>query len=90
MRISNFEVTKGKDQLTRFDIKDGVYLHFCSVCGSPAYVTIDSEPDFIRPRIGGLTGEIDVVVSAHVWTSSKACWFDIVDSLPQYSESANE
>jgi hypothetical protein len=47
---------------------------------------LDREPEHIRVRLGGLSGELDVRITAHVWLSSKSSWYEIVDSLPRYSE----
>ena len=64
----------------------GIRRFFCSKCGCPAFVKLDRDPGYIRPRIGGLTSDVDVSIAAHVWVSSKAAWHDIADDLPQFDE----
>jgi hypothetical protein len=59
---------------------------FCSVCASPIFARVAAKPEWIRVRIGGLAGELDVRITAHVWVSSKSSWFEIADVLPQYPD----
>lgn len=70
--------------ITEFEHKPGLYNAFCSRCGSPLYARSESDPDDIRVRLGGFEGTVDVIITGHVWVSSKAHWYDIEDSLPQY------
>lgn len=78
---------QGPDQLiAEFEHKPGKFKAFCSKCGSPLYARSADDPDDIRVRLGGFEGELDVVVTGHVWTSSKAPWYDINASIPCYSE----
>ncbi len=83
---AQFELVCGDDTLTSYEMGPGIHRHFCSKCGSPVFVKIDRDPGFIRPRIGALTGEIDVSIATHVWTGSKADWHEITDDLPQFDE----
>ena len=86
--LERFEVRSGRDALSRYEARKGVVRHFCARCGSSVYVTLAAEPDFVRPRIGALEGDIDVSISAHVWVSDKAPWHEIADGLPQFEEAA--
>lgn len=83
-----FNLMAGSNALTNYEMGPGVYRFFCSKCGSPAFVKLDRDPGFVRPRIGGLTGDVDVIIAAHVWVGSKAEWQDITDDLPQFDEAA--
>jgi hypothetical protein len=78
-----FRFVAGEDQIARFESAPGSFRAFCRVCGSlvpgqaPYLKTIsvpagllDDDPQ-VRPRL-------------HVFTSSKAPWWDITDGLPQY------
>lgn len=87
-RIANdqFRLTSGHSALTSYEMGPGIHRYFCSRCGSPAFVKLDRDPDYIRPRIGALTGEVDVHLAAHVWTGSKTDWHEITDHLPQYEK----
>ena len=60
--------------------------HFCSRCGS---VVPAREPDrelFAVPA-GSLDSEAGVREKLHIFTGSKAPWFEIRDGLPQLEES---
>lgn len=72
--------------VTEFEHKPGLHNAFCSRCGSPLYARSDTDPDDIRVRLGGFEVQLDVVITGHVWTSSKADWYTIEDSIPQYGE----
>ena len=74
------------DRISEFEHKPGKFKAFCSRCGSPLYARSARDPDDIRVRIGGFEGSLDVAITGHVWTSSKATWYVIEDSIPQYPE----
>lgn len=84
---SAFRLLTGTDSLSEYRTARGPRM-FCSICGSPVFARSDAEPDWVRVRIGGLEGELDVRITAHVWVSSKGSWFKISDTLPQYPEAA--
>lgn len=83
-----FRLVAGADSLSEHRTPRGVRA-YCSVCFSPIFGRVAAEPDWIRIRIGGLAGELDVRITAHVWVSSKSSWFEITDALPQYPESVS-
>ena len=81
-----FELLAGHDVLSGYEMGPGIHRYFCSKCGCPAFVKLDQDPGFIRPRIGALTDDVDVNITAHVWVGSKADWHEIADELPQFDE----
>jgi hypothetical protein len=40
----------------------------------------------LRLRLGSLDGDPERRPLGHVWTSAKAPWYEIADTLPQYPE----
>lgn len=72
--------------ITEYEHKPGLYKAFCARCGSPLYARSDHNPDDVRVRLGGLEGDLNVQITGHVWTGSKATWYTIEDSLPRYPE----
>lgn len=74
------------DKVTEFEHKLGLFKAFCSKCGSPLYARSSHDPDDIRVRLGAFEGVLDVRITGHVWTLSKATWYGIEDSIPCYSE----
>lgn len=83
---AQFDLIAGEQALTSYEMAPGIHRHFCSKCGSPIFVKIDQDPGFIRPRIGALTGDVEVSIAAHVWVGSKADWHEIADDLPRFEE----
>ncbi len=75
-----------RDKITEFEHKPGLYNAFCSDCGSPLYARSDHDPDDVRVRLGGFEDTVDATITGHVQTSSKADWYCIEDSIPQFSE----
>jgi hypothetical protein len=72
--------------ITEFEHQPGLYNAFCAKCGSPLYARSNVDPSDIRVRLGGFEGDLDVTITGHVWTSSKASWYEIEDSIPQFKE----
>jgi hypothetical protein len=58
---------------------------FCRVCGSITPLVMDGFDSVLCPA-GNLEGELGMKPQAHIFTGSKASWYDITDSLPQYEE----
>lgn len=83
---SQFQLEGPRERVTEFEHKPGMFKAFCSRCGSPLYARSSHDPDDVRVRLGGFEGDLDVTVTGHVWTSSKAPWYEIEDSLPRYPE----
>ena len=83
---SNFRITAGKEIIKTFHHEGGVDRAFCSDCGSQLFSTRASTPDIMRIRLGTLDTPIDSKVSSHIYTASKAEWYDILDGATQYSE----
>jgi len=46
--------------------------------------TNDGRPNDVRVRLGTIESEIAERPVAHIFTTSKANWHEITDSLPQY------
>ena len=74
----------GAELVREFESSEGVFRAFCSACGSPVYSRRNSEPETLRLRLGIVDGDPGRRSIAHFWVGSKAHWFEISDSLPQY------
>ena len=62
----------------------GIYRAFCSTCGSPAYARLEVDTENIRVRLGSFERVERVEITAHVWISLKASWYNIQDTLNCY------
>lgn len=81
----DFVVVEGNDALKSFSVK-GVHRVFCGNCGSPIISRRDAMPEAVRVRLGTLDSPLQRGPQGHIYTASKANWFEICDDLPQYSE----
>ena len=79
-----------KDKVTEFEHTPGMFKAFCARCGSPLYARSSQAPNDIRVRLGSFDGNLDVNITGHVWTSSKATWYTIEDSIPCYPEAITQ
>ncbi|HET8848479.1 MAG TPA: GFA family protein [Marinobacter sp.] len=81
-----FRYLAGQEQLSEYESSPGKYRGFCARCGSQLYSRVDAIPGILRLRIGALDEPLGTVPSRHVYVGSKADWFTITDTLPQYQK----
>lgn len=86
VRTRYFEITSGLDRVSEYESSPGKFRAFCSRCGSPIYSRSTGDPDSRNVRLGTLDSDPERRPLAHVWVDSKAPWYSITDSLPQYRE----
>lgn len=84
VRSSYLEFVSGRDLIREFESSPGKLRAFCSRCGSPIYSRVSADPESFRLRLGVLDGDPGRRPLLHVFVGSKAAWFEITDSLPQY------
>ncbi|SEC70438.1 MULTISPECIES: GFA family protein [unclassified Beijerinckia] len=82
---TSFKIVSGNERLKTFSTSEGVHRTFCSACGSPIMSRRDSLPGVLRLRLGTLDRATRGPM-AHIFVGSKADWYEIRDSLPQYVE----
>jgi hypothetical protein len=73
----------GTDAISEYESSPGKFRGFCSRCGSPLYSRTTTDPDALRIRLGTLDQDPGARPMVHVFTGSKAPWFEIIDGLPQ-------
>ncbi len=83
IEISQFHVLTGQEFIASFNSSENVTKHFCRLCGSPLHSTYLDRPNIVGLALGGLDG-VQAKPEAHIFTSSKASWYDIADDLPQF------
>lgn len=81
-----FRLTAGADALKSYESSPGKRRWFCGECGSPVYSRLDSRPDVLRVRAGGLDAPVASRPAFHFYVASKADWWDIADDLPQHPD----
>jgi hypothetical protein len=78
-------LTNGADSLVVQGDPNGRHAIRCKECFSLLYWT--GYEGKIRIPYGTLTDEPALKPTAHIFVGSKACWYEILDGLPQYAES---
>jgi len=81
-RYLGFE--SGRELIREFESTPGKFRAFCSRCGSPIYSRVSDDPETFRIRLGIVDDDPGRRPLFHVWVDSKAPWFEITDSLPQF------
>ncbi len=79
----HFAVIRGMHLLKSFITTDEISRTFCSNCGSHIFV---SQGDQMRLRLGTLDNPLNRSLDMHIFTASKADWFNILDDLPLHDE----
>jgi hypothetical protein len=77
-------VTTGSDGLLVFGTGPNHDAH-CGHCGSLLYSVV-REGEYVHVTLGTLVDDPGIRPSAHIFVGSKAAWFAITDTLPQYHE----
>jgi hypothetical protein len=63
---------------------------FCKVCGSPIYSAKDDIPGVLRLRLGTVDTPFVCSDIFHIFTDSKAPWWEIGDGHPRYANASRE
>lgn len=77
-------VTQGEDHLMIYGELDSNNTH-CATCGSLLFSVV-RDGKYIHVALGTLLNSPSIKPSAHIFVASKAPWFDITDTLPQFNE----
>lgn len=59
---------------------------FCSHCGSPLYSAYDQRPEVRRLRLGTVDTPFACDKVFHIFTDSKAAWYDCDDGYPRHAQ----
>jgi hypothetical protein len=85
--LGDLRYTRGAEQVVSYKVPeaDRFAQAFCRTCGSPMPQPYESRGIAVVP-MGALDDPPGVAPSSHIFVASKAPWFAIADSLPQYDE----
>ncbi len=83
-----FKLIAGQALLREFESSPGKFRSFCSRCGAPIMSRRDSAPDSVRIRAGTIDKATDAGLAFHAYVASKAPWWPINDTLPQFAGAA--
>ena len=80
-----FRWTAGENLVERYQSSPGNDRAFCRVCGSNMPV-LEPHQNHVTIPAGTLDDDPGVKPMVHIFTGSKAPWFEIEDALPQFKE----
>ncbi len=83
IRTERLTVARGVSDVMRFG--EGSYDAHCKFCGSLLYSQV-RDGAYLHVTFGTLIDPPSIRPTAHIFVGSKAPWFDICDTLPQFDE----
>jgi hypothetical protein len=86
VHAADFKWVKGEALITWFESSPGNHRGFCSQCGSPLLSRFDQSKSVYGLPLGALDDDPGVKPAVHIYVASKAPWYDIMDTLPQFAE----
>ena len=87
VKRDEFVLLSGAGDIAAYASSPGVARTFCKVCGSTLQWMTDKRPDSLDISLGTLDDDSGVRPAMHIFTASKAPWFEITDDLPQHPAS---
>jgi hypothetical protein len=81
--LSGFRWIAGRDAIRQSSASP--IRSFCGTCGSVTPMFMESMQLALCPA-GNLEGDLDIAPQGHLFAGSKAPWYTITDSLPQFQE----
>lgn len=81
---SQFKWVSGSENLSSYKSSENVTKFFCRTCGSPLISTYQNKPEVLGVPLGGIEGIPEVTIEANIFVGSKASWYEITDSAPQF------
>lgn len=81
---ADFRFITGAELVARYQSSNEVQRSFCRQCGAKFTFEWTRSPDYLWLAVGTLDDELDMQPAFHIFVGSKAPWYDINDTLPQY------
>jgi hypothetical protein len=82
---ASFRLLRGAESIVGHQPSPGFHRDFCGTCGSRAPHLAEGSQTWGVPA-GLLDGDPGVRPALHIFTGSKAPWWEIRDELPQFDE----
>jgi hypothetical protein len=83
---ARFRLLAGAELLKEYRSSPDKVRVFCSRCGSPIYSALDQRPEVKRLRLGTVDTPFVCGNVFHIFTDSKASWYDCDDGQPRYAQ----
>ena len=86
-KLDQFRWIRGEQLTDAYKVPDAQYFtqHFCRICGSKTPRVMEHFKRVLVPA-GAFDADPGARPMAHIFTASKAPWFEITDGIPQYEE----
>lgn len=84
VQFHDIRFVQGRELISHYRSSEKAQRSFCSQCGSNLLFEPTNTPDEVWVAIGGLDTNPKERPVAHIYVDSKAPWFEIRDSLPQF------
>ena len=83
---AKFRLLAGAELLKEYRSSPDKARVFCSRCGSPIYSALDQRPEVKRLRLGTVDTPFVCGNIFHIFTDSRAGWYDCDDGQPRYAQ----
>jgi hypothetical protein len=80
---SKFKFESGESKVSYYKKSEASNMASCSICGSSLFAD-KPQKGLVHIRLGTLVDEPSLKPQAHVFVGSKAPWYEITDTLPQF------
>jgi hypothetical protein len=88
-KAENFRWLRGEDLITSYKSSENNLRNFCRVCGANV-PSVFPKTNHVRIPMGTLDDDAGIKPSVHIFVADKVSWFEITDSLSQYTEMPNK
>jgi len=83
--LAGFRMVSGADAIVHYPSSPGLHRSFCRHCGSVTPEAHVAQGLVVAPA-GNLEGDLGIAPQCHMFTGSKAHWYQIEGDLPQFKE----
>lgn len=85
VRSTALSITSGEEVLSYYESSPNRLKCFCSKCGSQLFIRRTDRPEMTVVVLGAIEGDPHARPERHVFVASKAPWYSIGDTLPQFN-----
>ncbi len=78
-------ISRGAELVASYAASAGAERQFCGRCGAKLFYRAKAMPAFVWIAAGAFDDDPGIRCSYHIFTASKAGWFEIADGLPQHA-----
>ena len=83
----DFNWLSGKELLASYRAENGTVRQFCKNCGSSmTFASSGCTGEVVEFALGTLDNPLNMQPDSHIYTQSKADWYEIEDTLPRFAE----